>query len=170
MSSIPKNKEELENAIKTAAEKLFADYRTIPHECSRVPGVEGNVKGTEISVCDTVAYLLGWGILVIKWHTLKSRGEKIDFPESGYNWNQLGDLATNFHEQYKDWTYEKLLDEYETTLKKILTIISRTSNKDLYEKTWYKKYTFGRMIQFNTSSPMKNIRTKIRRFKRAKSL
>ncbi|TOC26278.1 hypothetical protein CGJ87_24220, partial [Vibrio parahaemolyticus] len=30
----------------------------------------------------------------------------------------------------------------------------------------YEQWTLGRMIQFNTSSPMKNVRTKVRRFNR----
>ena len=29
------------------------------------------------------------------------------------------------------------------------------NNDELYQKTWYEKWTLGRMIQFNTSSPMK---------------
>ncbi|ARR51641.1 ClbS/DfsB family four-helix bundle protein [Photobacterium damselae] len=43
---------------------------------------------------------------------------------------------------------------------------SSLSNHQLYQEPWYEKWTLGRMIQFNTSSPMKNVRTKVRRFKR----
>lgn len=42
----------------------------------------------------------------------------------------------------------------------------RQYNETLYGIAWYKQWTLGRMIQFNTSSPMKNMRTKVRRFKR----
>ncbi|MCF9684883.1 ClbS/DfsB family four-helix bundle protein, partial [Vibrio parahaemolyticus] len=37
---------------------------------------------------------------------------------------------------------------------------------ELYGVAWYEQWTLGRMIQFNTSSPMKNMRTKVRRFNR----
>ncbi|MBU2238452.1 MAG: ClbS/DfsB family four-helix bundle protein, partial [Gammaproteobacteria bacterium] len=36
--------------------------------------------------------------------------------------------------------------------------------------TWYEKWTLGRMIQFNTSSPMKNMCTKVRRFNKSNGL
>ncbi|EGR2232552.1 ClbS/DfsB family four-helix bundle protein, partial [Vibrio parahaemolyticus] len=48
----------------------------------------------------------------------------------------------------------------------ILLLISSLSDHDLYGVVWYEQWTLGRMIQFNTSSPMKNMRTKVRRFNR----
>lgn len=166
MSSVPKNKDELELAIKTIFPKLMADYRQIPEAFSRKIGVEGNVKGTVISVCDTVSYLIGWGKLVLKWHHLNSQNQHIDFPETGYKWNQLGLLAESFHKEYRDWKYNDLLIELESTVEKILLLISGLSDHELYGDEWYEQWTLGRMIQFNTSSPMKNMRTKVRRFNR----
>ncbi|EPF1096065.1 ClbS/DfsB family four-helix bundle protein, partial [Vibrio parahaemolyticus] len=55
MSSVPKNKDELELAINSIFPKLMVDYRSIPESKARKVGVEGNVKGTFISVSDTVA-------------------------------------------------------------------------------------------------------------------
>jgi hypothetical protein len=166
MSSVPENKNELVLAINSIFPKLLADYRQIPEELSREIGVEGNVKGTQISVCDTVAYLIGWGQLVLKWHTLKSQGKQVDFPETGYKWNELGLLAESFHRKYQHLSYEELLIELESTTDKVLLLISTLSDDELYGVEWYEKWTLGRMIQFNTSSPMKNMRTKVRRFSR----
>ncbi len=70
-------------------------------------------------------------------------------------------LAEHFH---RDWTYPDLLNELELTIQKVLSLVTTLSNHELYEVDWYEKWTLGRMIQFNTSSPMKNIRTKVRRF------
>ncbi|EHH1051789.1 ClbS/DfsB family four-helix bundle protein [Vibrio parahaemolyticus] len=147
MSSVPKNKDELELAINSILPKLMVDYRSIPESKARKVGVEGNVKGKFISVSDTVAYLIGWGKLVLKWH-------------------QLGLLAESFHEEYRDWKYSDLLVELEFTIYEILLIISSLSDHELYGVAWYEQWTLGRMIQFNTSSPMKNMRTKVRRFNR----
>lgn len=61
MSSVPRNKNELELAISSIFSKLMADYRSIPASKARKPRVEGNVKGAVISVSDTVAYLISWG-------------------------------------------------------------------------------------------------------------
>ena len=79
MPSIPQNKEELTKAIQIAFDNLISDYSEIPEEYSRDIGVEGNIKGTKISVCDTLAYLIGWGKLVLKWYDLRSRKKENRF-------------------------------------------------------------------------------------------
>lgn len=166
MSSISKNKQELSQAIHIAFDKLVADYSAIPEEYTRRMGVEGNVKNTEINICDTLAYLIGWGKLVLKWHDGKAKKLEIDFPETGYNWNELGQLAQHFYLQYQDSSYQNLLLEFQSTTEQILQLIRSLDDHELYGKNWYKNYTLGRMIQFNTSSPMKNVRTKVRKFKK----
>lgn len=97
---------------------------------------------------------------------MKSRGLSVDFPETGYKWNQLGLLAVSFQESYSNWEYKDLLNELDSTINELIALVLSLSNEQLYETTWYEKWTLGRMIQFNTSSPMKNIRAKIRRFNR----
>lgn len=168
MSSIPQSKDELLFAINVTFTKLMQDYRAIPTSIARECGVEGNIKGTQISVCDTVAYLIGWSKLVLKWQRLKAQEFAVDLPETGYQWNQLGLLAAHFHQEYRDWQYEDLLNELESTVEDVVALITRLSNTELYETPWYNQWTLGRMIQLNTSSPMKNIRTKVRRFNKAK--
>ncbi|MGO2235463.1 MAG: ClbS/DfsB family four-helix bundle protein [Marinomonas sp.] len=170
MSSVPQSKGELLSAINSIFPKHMDDYRIVPESLSRKCELEGNIKGTQISVCDTVAYLVGWGKLVLKWHSLKSQGLPVDFPDTGYKWNQLGLLAASFHAEYSDWKYEDLLTELDSTINELTFLISSLSNEELYETTWYEKWTLGRMIQFNTSSPMKNMRTKVRRFNKSNGL
>lgn len=164
MSSIPQNKDQLVAAISTSFEKLMADYRSVPPELARTLGIEGSVKNTTISVCDTLAYLIGWGRLVLKWYALKTAGRPVDFPETGYKWNELGRLAQAFHHQYCDWAFADLLEEFEKTTAEILNLVASLDDEALYGGAWYDKWTLGRMIQFNTSSPMKNMRSKVRRF------
>lgn len=170
MSSIPSNKQELHQAITIAYEKLSAEYSSISDEYSRIIGIEGNVKGTEISISDTIAYLIGWGKLVLKWYKRKSLAQEVDFPETGYKWNELGKLAQHFHSQYNDWPYKELIAELNKITSEVLALIESLDNKKLYGEEWYEKYTLGRMIQFNTASPMKNMRAKVRKFKKANNL
>ncbi len=106
----------------------------------------------------------------MKWHSLKLQGQNVDFPETGYKWNQLGLLAQSFQQEYRDWDFTSLQSEFATTTKNILLLVESLDNHALYGVKWYDKWTFGRMIQFNTSSPMKNIRTKIRRFKKRQGI
>jgi len=166
LSSVPKNKIDLQKAITVAFDKILVDYLSIPDEISRKIGVIGNVKETKVSVSDTVAYLIGWGKLILKWYALKSKGEPVNIPETGFKWNELGQLAQYFHSQYHEWTYEKLLMEFKITIASILVLIESLDNKKLYGENWYEQYTLGRMIQFNTSSPMINMRAKVRKFKK----
>lgn len=170
MSSVPESKDELLTAINSIYPKLMDDYRCIPASMARKCKIEGNIKGTQISVCNTVAYLIGWGNLVLKWYRLKSQGVPVDSPDTGYRWNQLGLLAVSFHDQYRDWKYEDLLRKLDSTIKELILLVDSLSNEELYEKTWYEQWTLGRMIQFNTSSPMKNMRTKVRRFNKSNGL
>jgi len=170
LSSVPKNKEELQKSIIVAFKKILVDYSTIPSQISREIGVIGNVKGTEISVSDTISYLIGWGKLVLKWYERQCAGKEVNFPETGYKWNQLGKLAQAFHAQYQKWPYSDLIAEFKATTDELLSLIESLSNDALYGVNWYDKYTLGKMIQFNTSSPMKNMRTKIRKFKKNKNI
>ncbi|MGL6259917.1 ClbS/DfsB family four-helix bundle protein [Vibrio sp. WXL210] len=170
MSTISTSKEELQQAIIDIFNKLMVDYDSIPEEWAKKVGVEGNIKGTEITISDTVAYLVGWGNLVLKWQTLSENNEKIDFPETGFKWSGLGLLAQHFHRQYDNVPYRDLLNELDNTVTKILQLISRLDNGVLYGEPWYENYTLGRMIQLNTSAPMKNMRTKVRRFKKQNNI
>jgi hypothetical protein len=48
--------------------------------------------------------------------------------------------------------------------------INLTEKKELYETTWYDKWTLGIMIQLNTFSPFKNAHDRIRIWKKTKQL
>ncbi|ERM53615.1 hypothetical protein P780_16170 [Vibrio mimicus CAIM 1882] len=63
MSSVPESKDELLTAINSIFPKLMDDYLSVPASMARKCEIEGNVKGTQISVCDTVAYLVRLGKL-----------------------------------------------------------------------------------------------------------
>lgn len=164
MSTISKNKVELLLAIHSAFEKLYIDYNKIAPNATRVLGVEGNKKGSQISVCDTLAYLIGWQNLVLKWHYRTEHSLPVNFPKEGFNWQQLGELAQHFYQQYQDWTYDALFSEFKATTERLITLVNSLENEALYGQPWYKTYTLGRMIQFNSSAPMKNMRTKVRKF------
>lgn len=164
MSSIPTNKAALQEAIHQAFDKLMPDYRKIPASLCRELGIEGNQKGTLISACDSLAYLIGWGHLVLNWHQQKTQNQPVDFPAKGFAWNQLGELAQHFYQEYQAWHYDELLAEYESVVQQILQLIDRADAQVLYQAGWYNDWSQGRMIQFNTSSPMKSMRTKVRRF------
>ncbi len=168
--AVPTNKEELKKAITNNYNKLKKELSTIPYELSSVKELEGHSKDTSMSINNLIAYLIGWGELVLKWNVKKDKNETVDFPETGFKWNELGKLAQKFYNDYKDDEFDVLTIKLEKTVEQILSMIESKTNKELYEVSWYEKWTLGRMIQFNTSSPYTNARGRIRKWKKERNL
>jgi len=163
---IPSNKEELRRAILDNYHKLRLELDGIDEKSAAERVLEGHAKCTLMSVEDLVAYLIGWGQLVLKWEQGKQQGLHVDFPETGYRWNELGKLAQKFYQDYKHLSYAQKLTLFENTVEAVLVLLDSKTNEELYELHWYEKWTLGRMIQLNTSSPYANARARIRKWKK----
>ncbi len=87
---IPQNKAELLLAIDTNFSKLFKALQAVPESRVREPTLAGHSKGTTMSVVNLLAYLIGWNELLIKWIERDAAGLPVDFPETGFKWNELG--------------------------------------------------------------------------------
>ena len=162
--------EELLDAIETNFERLAKELRTVPEELANESSLEGHAKGTMMSVHNLVSYLLGWNNLVLKWIEKDSEGELIDFPETGFKWNQLGALAQKFYVDYEAVPLGRLLKDLESAEQKIVDFISDQSDEILYASSWYRKYSLGRMIQINTSAPYINAHKRLRKWKRQNNI
>lgn len=132
--------------------------------------MDGHCKGTEISVRDLVSYLLGWNTLVVKWITSDGKGLPVNFPETGFKWNQLGLLAQKFYSDYSELDYNVLITELEEVKNEIVKLIDGLTDDALYAKPWYTKWTMGRMISFNTSSPYANANGRLRKWAKNNSI
>ncbi len=163
---VPKTRKELLDAIETNFELLAKDLGSVPIQKTNEVTLEGHAKGTVMNVHNLVSYLLGWNRLVLKWIEKDAKGESINFPETGFKWNQLGALAQKFYADFSVVPFDQLLKELTITKQNIVDFVSSKTNKQLYSAPWYKEYTMGRMIQFNTSSPYANARTRLRKWKR----
>lgn len=168
--AIPNSKTDLLAAIDSAYDKLAKDLAGVPGSLADEATLEGHSKGTDMSIRDLVSYLVGWNELVLKWHDRRSDGLAVDFPETGYKWNQLGQLAGKFYGDYRTLLYPQLLIRLGETKARIVALVESRSDAELYGAPWYEKYTMGRMIQFNTSSPYANARVRLRKWKKAKGL
>ncbi|MFD2034625.1 ClbS/DfsB family four-helix bundle protein [Belliella marina] len=87
--AIPTDKDRLVKAILDDYKKLTTELSTIPIDFTTNKELQGHSKNTLMSINDLVAYLVGWGQLVLKWNDRKSRAVHIDFPETGYNQTQV---------------------------------------------------------------------------------
>lgn len=168
--AVPANKSELQTAIKSNFEKLRKELVGIPLDKTTEKRLDGHAKDTVMSLNNLLSYLIGWGELVLKWIDKKDHHEAVDFPETGYKWNELGKLAQKFYQDYEKEDFIDLQERLKNTVGKILELIEAKSNEELYEVVWYEKWTLGRMIQFNTASPYTNARGRIRKWKNVNKL
>jgi hypothetical protein len=169
MSTIPANKQELTAAIRDNFDKLMKELHSIRDKEAGIRTMEGHAKNTLISVRDLLSYLIGWGELVLKWNRKRDDGERVDFPETGFKWNALGQLAQKFYSDYENEGYEALTNKLDDTVQSILTLVESKTDEELYGLPWYEKYTLGRMIQLNTSSPYKNALGRLKKWKKYSS-
>jgi hypothetical protein len=164
--AVPQTKAELLNAMESGFMKLRSELALVPETLVTATDMEGHAKGTTMSIKDLVAYLVGWGELVLKWNRLRATGEEPDFPETGYKWNELGKLATKFYRDYDSLSYAQLLTRFETTHRELMSLVHSLDDDALYGRPWYGKWSLGRMIQFNTASPYANARNRLRKWKK----
>jgi len=165
--AVPANKQELLAAIETNYARLVLDLSRVWPEETELKTMEGHAKGTLMSVHDLVAYLVGWNELVLKWCERRDQGLSVDFPETGFKWNELGKLAAKFYHDYENMPFVDLLTRFETAKNALVALITERTDAELYGVEWYEKYTLGRMIQFNTSSPYANARGRLRKWLKA---
>jgi hypothetical protein len=168
--AVPTNKAQLLDAMKQGFAKLEAELSPIDSEEPLHPGMEGHARGTTMSVNDLVAYLNGWGQLVLKWVDLRDRGLEPDFPDTGYKWNELGALAQKFYRDQQGLDFPDRLGKLRATHARLVALVERLDDDALYGRSWYDRWTLGRMIQFNTASPYANARARIRKWKKAKAV
>ena len=107
--AVPAHKDDLRAAIERSFEALMSELRAVPRSYVRRAFLDGHAKGSLMSTSDLVAYLIGWNTLVLKWLHYSEAGRAIEFPETGYKWNQLGQLAQKFYADYADLDYPNLL-------------------------------------------------------------
>ncbi|MDM2935861.1 ClbS/DfsB family four-helix bundle protein [Citrobacter sp. Cu233] len=168
--SVPQTKAELLFAIDKSFSKLMSYLKVIPSEITIDNSMDGHAKGTKMSVRDLVSYLIGWNSLVAKWITSDAKGLPVDFPETGYKWNQLSLLAQKFYSDYSELSYDLLIAELHTVKNEIVKIIDERTDDVLYGRPWYTKWTMGRMISFNTSSPYSNANGRLRKWAKSNNI
>lgn len=163
--AVPTSKQELIDAITSNYAKLDQALAQVPPALAREAVLEGQVAGTRMSVCDLLAYLVGWNELVLHWHAQLRAGKSIDeiaFPAEGFTWNALGKLAQQFYADHAAMRFEALRERLARARDGLLALVNEHDDAELYGTNWYRQYSMGRMIQFNTSSPYANACKRLR--------
>ena len=151
--AVPTNKDELLKAIDANFDKLIKELRAVPLSLVDERSPEGHAKGTQMSVANLAAYLVGWNELVLKWLDQTRPASRSISPRpasSGTNWaaSRRSSIATTRS------SLAATPDRLVAAKDRIVLQIETHSEHELYGTSWYGKWTMGRMIQFNTASPM----------------
>lgn len=162
------NRKELINEINKRAKLFIDEFEKITDESK-----DTLVEGVDRSPAQMIAYQLGWMKLVLSWEEKEKKGGKVVTPKEGYKWNKLGDLYKSFYEEYKDYSMEKLITEFNISVKKITDLVESYTEKELFEtgaRQWASStssnWPIWKWIHINTVAPFKTFRTKIRKWKK----
>jgi len=164
---IPQNKTELLSAIRNEHRRLSIEIALVPAALALDKSMDGHAKGSKMSPHDLVSYLVGWNELVLKWHTRRASGKKVDFPETGFKWNELGALAGKFYRDYEGVAFDALVARLSSAKDKVIAVVESHADSELYGEPWYERWTLGRMIQLNTSSPYSNACGRLRKWRKS---
>ncbi len=164
---VPASKDDLLAVIEKTFAQLEHDLDRVPVEAARQLVLEGHAKGTVMSPADLVAYLIGWNQQVLTWHRRRAEGLPDEFPAAGLKWNELGPLAWRYYAEHAEESWDELRQQLRDAKDAIVALVEGRSDAELYRAPWYGKWTMGRMISFNTSSPYANARRRIRSWLRS---
>lgn len=163
---LPNNKAELLASFDTACTRLLAEIASMPPELTRPSVLDGGV-----SLCDLIAYQIGWGRLLLHWDALEQQGLSADMPATGFKWNQLRLLAQSFYQRSRHLSLAQLIDQLAALVRDIRLWIDASSDASLFEcgaRRWAgRKWPFVKWVQVNTIAPYSSARAKIRRWIRA---
>ncbi|PRI11395.1 ClbS/DfsB family four-helix bundle protein [Leucobacter massiliensis] len=164
--AVPASRAELLEAIETSFARLDAELDRVPPEVARQPVLEGHVAGTTMSPADLLAYLIGWGQQILTWCERRAEGLPDEFPARGVKWNELGLLAQRYYAEREHLGWDDLRRQLRSSKVAITQLVEGHTDAELYGSPWYGKWTLGRMISLNTSSPYVNARGRLRRWLR----
>jgi hypothetical protein len=161
--AVPHNKDELLASLSKQHDRLIKVLHQIPPDCIHSLQIEGHINHTYISLSDLLAYLMGWNKLVLKWIVCKHHNLPVDFPETGYKWNEQGRLAQSFYAQYHTLRYDDLLVQFEQSHQALVLQVQAHSQRELYVVPWYHQWVMGRLIHIHTAAHYDNARGRVRK-------
>ena len=122
------------------------------------------------SVADILSYQIGWGKVLLSWEKNEQANRKAHMPKKGFKWNQLGELAESFYQDYESKNYKQLKSLFKKTVREIESLINELSHDEIFKphhREWTgEKWAMVKWIQINTVAPYKSARTKVRRWKK----
>lgn len=163
---LPTCKDELLRNLDLAYSRLIDEIAAIPAALEREPAIEGG-----ISLCDLIAYQIGWSGLLLSWESQEREGRAAQMPAPGFKWNQLGLLADSFYREFQPCSREQLLALFADRVARIRGFIEASDEADLFRlgaRRWAAdKWPVVKWIQVNTIAPYTSARAKLRKWRKS---
>lgn len=160
------NKEELKQSILTKFQKLQIELETIPVNAATEKQLQIYAGKAFVNINNIIAYLIGWGELVLKWNRMKSNWDSVNFPETGFKWRNVEQLAQKFFDDFSSHDINELCEKLELTVENVIELIEGKSHEELFELRWYKTKTLGQMITLHTAILYENEKRRICKWKK----
>lgn len=161
----------LSSAIVHEYHRLMNVVRSLDTSARKLKSIEWTAGNA--SVNDIIAYLIGWGNLLIGWYQAGLRAEIPQMPGEGFfKWDYVG-LAKHFYTKYQYDTTEQQDQAFESVVVKIIEIVeheSTTGNLDIKGMWGWQTLPSGavwslhKWITVNTVAPYKRATTAIKKF------
>jgi hypothetical protein len=90
------------------------------------------------NIRDVLAHLHHWHLMMIDWYRVGMNGDKPDIPLKGYTWKTTPALNKMIWESYLTTELEDVRNALEVSFVKVVNIIHKHSDDELFEKQKYK--------------------------------
>ena len=107
------------------------------------------------NIRDVICHLHHWHLLFMNWYEQGKRDIKPDMPAKGYTWKTTPELNRDIQRKYSEETLNSALLLFEDSHNRVMRIINRHTNEELFTKEKYKwtgSTSMGSYLVSNSSS------------------
>lgn len=115
-----------------------------------------------MSPADLLAYLIGWNNQVLTRHQRRGEGLPDELHAPGTKCNEFGVLAQHYYTEHETDSWGQSRSQPHEAKNAFTELIHGYSDAEPYSQPWYGKWTIGRLILLNISSPYASARRRIR--------
>jgi hypothetical protein len=90
------------------------------------------------NIRDVLIHLYEWHQLLLDWVASNTQGEEKPFLPSPYNWKTYGEMNIGFWEKHQSTSYDKAKEMVKDSHKKVVSLIEKFTDKELFEKKHFK--------------------------------
>ncbi|MFV0485473.1 MAG: ClbS/DfsB family four-helix bundle protein [Candidatus Saccharimonadales bacterium] len=142
--SRPKTKTELISAGEEGYKKLWELIDSLSPEEQRASfkfGAEAGKEahwGRDKNIRDVLVHLYEWHDMFLDWVRVNSSGEATrQFLLDGYNWKNYGEMNQSLWRKHQSTTYEQAKELVDGTHAKVVQVLGRFTDTELFEKEHY---------------------------------